>query len=188
MSSGDQRPLHLRTLRLDDEDAARAGHAAMAAEGFVFCLALGPSTPWADYVAMLDANRRGEALPEGFVPSTFLVADVGGAIVGRTSIRHELDDFLEREGGHIGYAVLPAHRRRGYATEILRQSLGVAREHGIDDVLVCCDDDNVASAAVIERCGGVLDSMVESQRTGKLMRRYRIRGRRLHRTPSELGA
>lgn len=28
---------------------------------------------------------------------------------------------------------------------------------GIDRVLLTCDDDNVASATVIERCGGVLD-------------------------------
>ena len=64
---------------------------------------------------------------DGHVPSTFLVADVGGVIVGRTSIRHELNEFLAREGGHIGYGVLAEHRRRGYATEILRHSLVVAR-------------------------------------------------------------
>jgi predicted acetyltransferase len=56
-----------------------------------------------------------------------LVADVAGEIVGRTSIRHQLNDFLEREGRHIGYGVLPGHRRRGYATEIPRQSLVITR-------------------------------------------------------------
>lgn len=35
------------------------------------------------------------------------------------------------EGGHIGYAVRPNHRRRGHATEILRQSLVVARAGGV---------------------------------------------------------
>ena len=43
-------------------------------------------------------------MPDGLVPATFLVADVDGVLVGRTSIRHELDEFLAREGGHIGYA------------------------------------------------------------------------------------
>ena len=48
----------------------------------------------------------------------------------------------------------------GYATEILRQSLIVARAVGIDRVLVTCDEGSVASARTIERCGGVLESVV----------------------------
>jgi predicted acetyltransferase len=43
------------------------------------------------------------------------------------------------------------------ATELLRQSLVIARAHGVERVLVTCDDDNVGSATVIERCGGRLD-------------------------------
>ena len=97
-------------------------------------------------------------LPEQHVPSTFLVADIDGQIVGRVTIRHELNDFLRVEGGHIGYCVLPGFRRRGYATEILRQALIVARSIGIDRVLVTCDDDNAASIAVIEANGGKLDA------------------------------
>jgi predicted acetyltransferase len=54
-------------------------------------------------------------------------------------------------GGHIGFGLVAKHRRRGYGTEILRQSLVIARAVGIDRVLVTCDDDNVGSAAVIER-------------------------------------
>ena len=112
-------------------------------------------------------------LPSGHVPSTFLVADVGGQIVGRSSIRHELNEFLAREGGHIGYGVLADHRRRGYATEILRMSLVIARSLGVDRVLVTCDDDNVGSVTVIERCGGVFDSLVECD-DGPPKRRYWI--------------
>jgi predicted acetyltransferase len=150
--------LRLRPLGAEDEDAFAAGHRAMAADDFIFGLGYEPGMPWLPYVDALERARHGLDLPDGHVPATFLVADVAGQIVGRTSIRHELNDFLAREGGHIGYGVLADHRRRGYATEILRQSLAVAREHGIDRVLVTCDDDNVASAAVIERCGGRRDA------------------------------
>jgi predicted acetyltransferase len=94
-------------------------------------------------------------------------------IVGRTSIRHELNESLLVEGGHIGYAVLQEHRRRGYATEILRQSLVVARAVGVERVLVTCDDDNLASAAVIERCGGRFDSLSRAE-DGHAVRRYWI--------------
>ena len=92
--------------------------------------------------------------------------------VGRV---HELNAFLAREGGHIGFGVSPAFRRRGYATAILEQSLVVARALGITDVLATCDDNNVGSATVIERCGGVLDSTAVPDRGGIPIRRYWIR-------------
>ena len=112
-----------------------------------------PGMPWAAYLTALEDNRHGRNLPPRFVPGTFLVVDVAGQIVGRTSIRFELNDLLLREGGHIGYGVLPRHRRRGYATEILRQSLEVIRALGVDRVLVCCDDDNAGSIALHRRFG-----------------------------------
>nr|WP_284291480.1 GNAT family N-acetyltransferase [Angustibacter aerolatus] len=114
-----------------------------------------PSAPWVDHVAMHERLRRGIDLPAGRVRAAFLLACVGDEVVGRVSIRFALNDWLEQFGGHVGYGVRPAHRRRGYAGEMLRQSLVVARSEGVDRVLVVCDDDNLASAAVLLRGGGV---------------------------------
>ena len=85
--------------------------------------------PFRRYLEVLAEQERGENLPANHVPSTFLFAFVAGtSIVGRVSIRHSLNPYLERFGGHIGYVVVPEYRRQGYATAILRQSLQIARQ------------------------------------------------------------
>lgn len=167
-------PLRLRPPRLEEEQTFRAIHDEMAEEGWVWCFGLQAQTDWREYLQRLDDQRHGLNLPDNWVPTTFLVADVDGDIVGRTSIRHELNDFLAREGGHIGYAVVAQHRRRGYATEILRQSLVIARSFGNDRILVTCDETNVGSIKAIERCGGVYGSTIEPAAGGTPKRRYWI--------------
>src|SRR6266699_6955966 len=99
--------LRLRPLQPDDEAAFRAAHEQMAAEEFPFGPLLEPGRTWEEYLRILADHRAGVNLPDGWVPSTFLVADVDGQVVGRVSIRHRLNDFLREEGGHIGYGVLP---------------------------------------------------------------------------------
>jgi predicted acetyltransferase len=168
-------PLRLRPLRSDDEQAARAAHRALGEAGYAFLLDHDAAEPWDVFVQRLDRWRRGIDLPSDRVPAAFLVACVDDEIVGRTSIRLELNDYLAHAGGHIGYAVLPTHRRQGHATEILRQSLVIARAEGVGDVLVTCDVDNAGSRAVIKRCGGEYESTVHDPREDVDKRRYWIR-------------
>jgi predicted acetyltransferase len=165
--------LRLRPVTVDDEAVVLAAHETMALEDFAFALAWGDDDDFAAYVERLARLARGEPPLGRYVASTFLLADVDGEVVGRASIRHELNDFLRREGGHVGYCVLPPHRRKGYATEILRQSLEIVRAHGVDRALVTCDDDNVGSATIIERAGGVLEDTVVNEAGGRT-RRYWI--------------
>ena len=101
-------------------------------------------------------------LPDSLVHCDYLWITDGGAhgreeVVGFLAIRHRLNAFLLEEGGHIGYGVRPAARRRGHATRALGLAVRRAAELGIERALVTCDHDNEASRRTIERNGGVLE-------------------------------
>jgi predicted acetyltransferase len=163
--------LILRELEIRDEQEAIAAHREFP--DWEFLLSYKPNMNWGQYVEYFRKLRLGEDLPKGLVPATFFIAEVDGKLIGRSSIRHTLNRFLLNYGGHIGYGVRPEFRRRGHATEILRQSLTYIRGLRVDDVLITCHDENIGSATVIERCGGELENTVEFE--GQLLRRYWIR-------------
>jgi predicted acetyltransferase len=170
-----QADLTLRVPREDEEDEFLRAHRATSPETPNFLHYYREGMPFRRYLEVLAEQERGLDLPSNHVPSTFLFAFVGTRIVGRVSIRHSLNPFLERVGGHIGYVVVPEFRRRGYATAILRVSLQIAREKcGILRVLVTCDDDNIGSIRTIEKNCGILENIVSGPDLEKPKRRYWI--------------
>lgn len=152
-----------------DGDWEQAADPATGFEGFTFTR---EGLEDADEFRNLVRERRASELPEtprpsGHVACTFLwIVDERDEYVGSIALRHELNDFLLREGGHIGYSVRPTARRRGHASAALRQTLELAAEMGMDRVLITCDEDNAASRTTIERANGEY----EDSRSGK--RRY----------------
>jgi predicted acetyltransferase len=168
--------LVLRAPVADDEQEFLRAHRATSPGYPSFLHYYQPGMSFQRYLQVLDDQDRGINLPSpGHVPSTFLFAFVGKSIVGRASIRHSLNPFLLRVGGHIGYVVVPEFRRRGFATAILRQSVDLARDRlGLERVLLTCDDDNVGSIRAIEKNGGVLEDIVRGPDLDKPKRRYWI--------------
>ena len=93
---------------------------------------------------------------EGWVTCSIYFAIVSGRIVGTIALRHYLNDELLQSGGHIGYAIRPLARRKGYATQMLALALERCRAMGMAKVLVTCNKDNIASAKTIINNGGIL--------------------------------
>jgi predicted acetyltransferase len=167
--------LVLRVPRLSEEAEFLRAHRAASPSVRHFLHYYEEGMSFRRYLEVLAEQERGENLPANHVPSTFLFAFAGTRIVGRVAIRHSLNPYLERFGGHIGYVVVPEYRRQGYATAILRQALQIARQKlGLKHVLVTCDDDNVGSIKTIEKNGGVLESVVTGPDGDQPKRRYWI--------------
>lgn len=96
----------------------------------------------------LDAIK-GLGLPQEYVPCTeFWIIDNDG-FSGRVSLRHSLSDYLKSQGGHIGYAVRPSKRQKGYVKTACRLVLKEAAKMGIPQVLMTCDEDNIGSKKTI---------------------------------------
>ncbi len=98
---------------------------------------------------------------KGLVPSSiYFLMDEYKKIYGAIDIRHELNDYLLRYGGHIGYGIRPSQRRKGYASQMLTLALPIVKELGISKALITCDKNNTGSAKTIMNNGGILENEV----------------------------
>lgn len=129
--------------------------------------------PYVEVVEKLRCWKTGGRLPADWVPASTLFLLRGGQFIGQVSIRHELNDFLRRIGGHIGYYIRSDERNKGYGSRILAMALEEARRLGLTRVLITCDEGNIGSRKIIEKHGGWLEN-VEPTKDGPLKRRYWI--------------
>lgn len=118
-----------------------------------------------DYTKWLKKIREDtdiNKIKPGRVPSTQFLAirKIDKKIIGMIQIRHCLNEFLLKEGGHIGDGVRPSERKKGYATEMIRLALEECKKLNITKVLMTCNKDNEPSRKSIQNNGGVLENEV----------------------------
>ena len=103
---------------------------------------------------MIDWSR-GENLPDGFVPETFLFLWEDDEIIGQFRIRHHLCPSLVEGGGHIGYFIRKDVRNRGFGKKGLLLTLEKARAViPEDEIYLRVQKDNPASLRVMLFAGG----------------------------------
>ncbi len=127
-----------------------------------------------DSVRRAKDHAKGIGLPQGWVPANTYWLVCQGRIIGTCDLRHRLTEALRKFGGHIGFAIRPLERGKGYGSQMLGLALEKAQALGIKQVLVTCADNNIASVRVIEKNGGKLVDKIPSEKRESLTRRYWI--------------
>jgi len=104
----------------------------------------------------------------------WLVDDETDYFIGEISIRHRLNEVLERYGGHIGYGIRVSEWNKGFGTLMLELALREAKKIGLSKILITCDENNIGSAKVMEKNGFVLGDKIENVFDEKIVvtRRY----------------
>lgn len=132
-----------------------------------------------DPYAYIDLCREMElhgSAEDDMVPATqfMFIRKSDNKLVGMLDVRHYFNEYLEKYAGNIGYSVRPSERRKGYATKMLRAALPYCREIGLDKVLVCCIDGNIASEKTILANGGVYEYTVIEPARNRALKRFWI--------------
>ena len=103
------------------------------------------------WLEKLEEDRNRQAT-EAKVPAEtfFLVRESDNKIIGTINIRLALNEKLSRVGGHIGYSIRPTERRKGYNKINLYLALLECQKHGLKEVMLSCDKENLGSAKTIQ--------------------------------------
>lgn len=126
------------------------------------CAGLAKIESFEEWIQTLKDNSNISTVREGFVPSSTYMAirESDNRIIGMIDIRHFLNNYLEKFGGHIGYSVRKSERQKGYAKKMLELALEKCKELNINRVLVTCSKDNIPSMKTILSQGGVLENEI----------------------------
>lgn len=127
-----------------------------------------------EYLELLEKCRTNP--PKNWVKSeTFmLIREFDNKLLGMINIRLDLNENLLKRGGHIGYSIRPTERKKGYNSYQLYKALEYCEEKGLENVLITCNKENIASAKSIQKYGGILENEILDEKTNEIVQRYWI--------------
>lgn len=156
--------IELRPLTAADGDDVYALLQSLPADenGFMNPMAGRSEDEFRAWLARQAENALKTEIEEGWrVPQAVYWLYADGRPVGIGKLRYFLTDALRQSGGHIGYAVAPDQRGKGYGEQLLRRMLHEAARHGVNRALITVNNDNPASIRVALKCGGVVERVSE---------------------------
>ena len=89
-------------------------------------------------------EEQGIGLPPGIVPSVSFWILRADRMIGIANFRPKLNEQLENYGGHLGIAIRPSERSKGYGRRLCPFLAAKARELGIREMLLTSEADNPA--------------------------------------------
>lgn len=143
-------------------------------EGTSFLMAFDDINQWLEQLKLYEKE---ETLPnKEYVPAEqfILIRKSNNKIIGMSSLRTRLNEYLLNFGGNIGYSIAPSERKKGYGRLLLKKTLLKATDIGLNNILVTCRDTNLGSIKIIESNSGILINKVYEEEEKEWMRRYQI--------------
>ncbi len=119
-----------------------------------------------DQVMEINRQTLPENYPESFfriihaeLPCAFLIGEIDGELIGYTMARIErglshYSIFHRAKKGHtVSIAIKPKYRRRGFATELLKESMAAMIKEGVNELFLEVRISNIAAVCLYKSLG-----------------------------------
>lgn len=123
--------------------------------------------PWFDennfveYIKKCEEKQKGIGT-NGINTYTYFIID-RLKLIGICSFRinPEADEEMNTYGGHISYSTSPKYRKEGYRTIACHLLIKKCLEYNLDEIMIMCDANNIASQKIIEKNFGSLKDKIK---------------------------
>lgn len=101
-------------------------------------------------------------MSRGLVPSyDFRMRVNGSDFVGQINLRIGQNDHIKLYAGNLGYKVDSQYRGRRLAARAIAHLLPLAKHHGMTELWICCNPENLASRRTCELAGAELMEIIK---------------------------